>query len=140
MSTDNRSILIPGISGFLAGTIVLVTGTILLIQYGPGDMGKGFATGGTAGIIAFVIILWRVARRPQRTTSFERSFLGKADERDQRVATQAAAVVGVFSIPAVSVAAVAIAIGARSEIVLALLIYALLAVALVSFIVTARKS
>lgn len=140
MSTDNRSILIRGISGFLAGAIVLVTGTIVLIQHGPGNMGKGFAAGGTAVIIAFVIILWRVARRPQRTTSFERSFLGSADERDQRVATQAAAVVGVFSIPAVSVAAVAIAIGARTEIVLALLIYALLAVALVSFIVTARKS
>lgn len=140
MSTDNRSILLRGIAGFLAGTIVLVTGTILLIQYGPGNMGKGFATGGTAVIIAFVFVLWRVARRPQHASSFERSFLGSADERDQRVATKAAAVVGVFSIPAVSVAAVAIAIGARTEIVLALLIYALLAVAVVSFIVTARKS
>lgn len=139
MSTE-RVTITKAVAGFLAASIVLVTGTLLLLRYGPGNMGRGFAVGGATALILFAFAVWRVARRPTDASSFERSFTGVGDERDRRIAERASAVVGLVSIPATGVAAVAVALGAGADAVLAILLYALLAVAVVSEIVVARRS
>lgn len=140
MKTDPKLRLIAYVAGFLGGATLLVTGTILLLNYGPGNMGHGFAVGGTLALAGFAFALWRAVRKPQKASSLERVLAHTADERDNRVATQAAAVVGVVAIVAASFAAVAIAIGAPAEIVSFALVYLLLAVATVSFVVTLRRN
>lgn len=140
MSTKAPVTITKAVGGFLAGSVVLVTGTLLILRYGPGDMGKGFAVGGAAALIAFAFAAWRVTRRPTDATSFERAFTGTGDERDRRIAEKASAVVGLFAIPATGVAAVAVAMGAGADVVLAVLLYALLAVAVVSQLVAVRRS
>jgi len=140
MSTKAPVTVTKAVGGFLAGSIVLVTGTLLILTYGPEDMGKGFAVGGAISLSVFAFAVWRVARKPTDASSFERAFTGAGDERDRTVATKASAVVGLVSIPATGVATVAVAIGADADVVLATLLYALLAVAVVSEVVAARRS
>jgi len=140
MSTKAQVTITKAVGGFLASSIVLVTGTLLLVRFGPGNMGKGFAVGGAAALIVFAFAVWRVARRPTDASSFERSFTGVGDERDRRVAEKASAVVGLVSIPATGVAAVAVAMEASADVVLAVLLFGLIAVAVVSEIGAARRS
>lgn len=140
MSTKAPLTVIKAVSGFLAGSIGLVTGTLLLLAYGPGDMGKGFAVGGAISLSVFAFAVWRVARNPTDASSFERAFTGAGDERDRAVAQKASAVVGLVSIPATGIAAMAVAMGAGADVVLGVLIYSLLAVAVVSTIGAARRS
>ncbi len=141
MSTKTESsLLVRAISGFLGGAFAIVTLVLVLHAYGPASMAKGAAAGGAAMMLVFFVALWRAARRPQRASSFERTFAGTPDERDQRVATESAAVVGVAAIPTVSIAAVAVAIGAPTMPTFAILMYFLIALATVSFIITARRN
>lgn len=140
MRTKTPVTITKAIGGFLAGSVVLLTGTLLLLRFGPGDMGKGFAVGGALSLVVFAVAVWRVARRPTDATSFERTFTGAGDERDRRIAEKASAVVGLVSIPATGVAAVAVALGAGADVVLAVLLYALLTVAVVSEVVALRRS
>lgn len=140
MKTEPESRLIPTNVAFLVAAFVLVTGTLLLMSYGPGNMGRGFAVGGSLALAGFTFALWRAARRPQNASSFERVFTQTGDERDNMVATQAFAVVGVVSIIATSFATVAVAIGAPADIVFVILIYLLLAAAVISFLVALRRN
>jgi hypothetical protein len=140
MSTKATVTVTKAVGGFLAGSIVLMTGTLLILAYGPEDMGKGFALGGAISLSVFAFAVWRVTRRPTDASSFERAFTGAGDERDRMVAEKASAVVGLVSIPATGIAAVAVAMGASADVVLAVLLFGLLAVAVVSEVVAARRT
>ena len=139
MSTDRRP-LVRAIVGLLTAIAVLVPLVVILTQKAPGNMGAGAAVGGGIALIGFTIAAWRTIRGSEKTTTFERSVIGSADERDRLVATKAAAVLGVASLPIASSAAVAVAVGAPAIPVLAIMLYALLAIAVVSFLVIARRT
>ena len=139
MSTDRRPIVKVAF-GLVSGIAVLVPLVILLAKKGPGDMGAGAAAGGGLVLIAFAIAAWRTLRRPARTTTLERSWTGSGDERDRLVATKSAAIVGVSSLPIAGLATAAVAIGAPAVPTLTILLYTLLAIAVVSFLVIARRS
>ena len=139
MSTDRRPI-VKAAFGLVAGIAVLVPLVVLLVEKGPGDMGVGAAVGGGLVLIAFTIAAWRSTRRPASTTTLERSVTGAGDERDSLIATKSAAVVGVASLPLAGFATAAVAVGASATMTLGILLYALLAIAVVSFLVIARRT
>ena len=139
MSTERRPI-VKAAFGLVAGIAVLVPLVVLLVQKGPGDMGAGAAVGGGLVLIAFTVAAWRTIRRPASTTTIERSVTGGGDERDRLVATKSAAVVGVASLPITAIASVAIALEAPAAPTLTIMLYTLLAIAVVSFIVVARRT
>lgn len=139
MSTERRPI-VKAAFGLVAGIAVLVPIVVLLVNKGPGNMGAGAAVGGGLTLIAFTVALWRTIRRPASSTTIERSVTGAGDERDRLVATKSAAVVGVASLPVTGIASVAVAIGAPAIPTLAIMLYTLLATAVVSFIVVSRRT
>ncbi|SDD62190.1 hypothetical protein SAMN05216410_3585 [Sanguibacter gelidistatuariae] len=139
MSTERRPI-VKAAFGLVAGIAVLVPLVVLLVNKAPGNMGAGAAFGGGFVLIAFTIAAWRTARRPDKTTTFERSVTGSADERDRLVATKAAAVLGVASLPITGIATSAVAMGAPATATLGITLYTLLAIAVVSFIVVSRRT
>ena len=142
MSTDTRTRrqLVLAV-GCLLGSIPLLIGTGLLLRaYGPGNMGTGFLQGAAVGLIGAVVLLWRVWRRPDRTTTFERAWTQTGDERDDAVLTSALSVLGLLALPLTGAAAVAIALGAAVEMVLALLLLAEFLVGAISFVVVDRRS
>lgn len=140
MKTDLKNNLIPYLVAFLVAAIALVPGTILLINYGPGNMGRGFAAGGTVALVGLFIIVWRAVHKPHDSTSLERVFTQGADERDTRIVTQSAAAVGLTAIPAVSVAGVAVGLGASGIMVVTIVLFLLIAVATTSFVLALRRN
>lgn len=52
--------------------VVLATG-LLLRAYGPGNMGNGLLGGAGVGLVGCAVVLWRLMRHPDRTTTFERA-------------------------------------------------------------------
>ena len=139
MSTDRRPIVRAGI-GLVAGIAVLVPLVVLLVQKAPGSMGAGAAVGGGLVLVVFTVAAWRTVRRPECSTTFERSFTGSADERDRLVATKAAAVLGVASLPIAGIASAAVAMGAPATPTLAIMLYTLLTIAVTSFVIAARRT
>ena len=139
MSTERRPI-VKAAAGLVAGIAVLVPLVALLVNKAPGNMGAGAAFGGGFVLIAFTIAAWRTVRRPEETTTFERSVTGSADERDRLVATKAASVLGVVSLPLTGIAAVAIAVGAPAIPTLTIMLYTQLTTAVVSFILVSRRT
>ena len=122
---------------FLAA--VIVTG-LLLREHGPGNMGVGMLVGAGVGLAAACFGLWRLIRRPDRATTFERAWSQTGDERDDAVLTRSLAVLGLLSFPLTAVAAIAIGLGAAVEMVLALLLVAELLVGALAFTVINRRS
>ena len=139
MSTDRRAI-VKAAAGLVAGIAVLVPLVVLLVNKGPGNMGAGAAVGGGLTLIAFTVAVWRAVRRPASATTLERSVTGAGDERDRLVATKSAAVVGVASLPIAGFASVAVALGAPAVPTLAIMLYTLLATAVASYILIARRT
>ena len=139
MSTEPRPVVRAAI-GLVSGTAGLVPLVVLLATKGPGDMGAGAAVGGGIVLVLFAAAAWRAARRPARATTVERSLTGTGDERDNLVATRAAAFLGVVSLPATGIATAAVAVGAPAVPTLGVLLYLLLGVAVVSFVVISRRS
>ncbi len=142
MSTDRftgkqlaRFLLIFG-----ATLAVLLTVGLLLREHGPGNMGTGLLQGAALGLVLVAIMGWRLARSPERVTTFERAWSQTGDERDDAVLTRALAVLGLAAFPLTAVAAIAIAFGASVEMCLALLLFAELGVGAVAFVVTNRRS
>ena len=128
------------IAGIGAGLVIVVTGGILLRQHGPGNIGNGFLGGGSLAVAAVAFAAWRSLTRPDRASTFERAFTQSGDERDDAVLTQALAVLGICSLPVTGVAAVTIALGADPAMVMALLLFAELAIGAASFVVVDRRS
>ncbi|HEY8451877.1 MAG TPA: hypothetical protein VIL54_06620 [Natronosporangium sp.] len=121
------------------GIAVLMSGGLLLREYGPGNMGNGFLAGGLIAIAVAGLSWWRSTTRPHTATTFERAFTLTGDERDDAVLTRALAHLGVCTLPLTGVAAAAIAVGAPVHVVLALLMFGQLAVVTVAFVVVSRR-
>ena len=141
MSTDLRpgqkKALAIGVGGV---TLALVIGVgLLLVEHGPGNMGKGFLTGGAVAMVGVAVMWWRTLGRRGRATMFERAWTQTGDERDDAVLTRALAVLGLLAFPLTGAAAVAIGLGATVEMVLALLLCAEVAVGAVAFAVVNRR-
>jgi hypothetical protein len=126
-------------ASFLAASAVLATGTVLLVRYGPGSMGAGFAVGGAVVLVAVAFATWRGLRHPASTTTAERVLTHTGDERDQRIAERAGAVLGMFSLPLTGVAAVLVALGVPALAVLGTLVWALLAIVVIAYAVLTRR-
>jgi hypothetical protein len=142
MSTDQltgkQRALVLGLVGVTAALLV-ATG-LLLREHAPGNMGVGFLQGAGVALLAVAVMGWRVTRRPENTTTFERAWTQTGDERDDAVLTRALAVLGFIAIPLTGVAAIAIGLGAPVEMVLALLLIVEVAVSAVAFVVINRRS
>lgn len=142
MSTDRPSA--QQIATFLlvfGGTLaVVLTLGLLLREHGPGNMGNGLLLGAALGLALAAVMGWRLVRRPERVTTFERAWSQTGDERDDAVLTRALAVLGLASFPLTAAAAIAIAFGASVEMCLALLLFAEIGVGALAFAVIARRS
>ena len=126
---------------FFGATLAIVlTVGLLLREHGPGNMGDGLLQGAAFGLVVAAVMSWRVLRRPERATTFERAWTQTGDERDDAVLTRALAVLGLAAFPLTATAAIAIAFGASVEMCLALLLFAQLGVGAVSFGIIARRS
>jgi drug/metabolite transporter (DMT)-like permease len=121
------------------GIAVIVPGWLYLREHAPGNMGNGFLVGGLVALAAFGVTLWRSARHPDRTTIAERAWTSQGDERDDAVLTSALAVVGVTALPLTGAAAIALALGRDTAMIMALLLIAELLVGVVAFTVQARR-
>ncbi|NEK56496.1 hypothetical protein GCU56_01220 [Geodermatophilus sabuli] len=126
-------------AALVALTLLIVTG-LALREYGPGDMGAGFLWGAAASLAGAGVMAWRVSRRPGSATTFERAWTRTGDERDDALLTRSLAVLGLLAVPLTGVAAIAIGLGARAEMVLTLLLVAEIAVGAVAFAVVDRRS
>jgi len=123
------------------GTLaVVLTLGLLLREHGPGNMGNGLLQGAAFGLVLAAVMGWRLVRRPERVTTFERAWSQTGDERDDAVLTRALAVLGLASFPLTATAAIAVAFGASVEMCLALLLFAELGVGALAFAVVNRRS
>lgn len=127
------------LAGLAAGLVIVVAGGIALREHAPGNMGNGFLAGGLLAVAGAAFASWRAASRPAAASTFERSFTQSGDERDDAVLTQALAVLGICSLPATGVAAVAISLGAGASMVLALLLFGQLAIGAAAFAVANHR-
>lgn len=125
---------------FGAALAVVLTVGLLLREHGPGNMGDGLLQGAAFGLVGAALMGWRVLRRPERATTFERAWTQTGDERDDAVLTRALAVLGLASFPLTATAAIAIAFGASVEMCLALLLFAEIGVGALAFALINRRS
>jgi hypothetical protein len=142
MSTDRPSStqIARGLIVFGVALAVVLTVGLLLREHGPGNMGNGLLLGAAVGLVLAAAMVWRLAKRPKRATTFERAWSQTGDERDDAVLTRALAVLGLSAFPLTAVAAIAIAFGASVETCLALLLFAELGVGVLAFAVINRRS
>jgi DNA-binding XRE family transcriptional regulator len=117
--------------------LAIVVG-LLLRAHAPGGMGNGFLQGAAISLVAAAVMAWRVSRR--RGTTFERAWTRTGDERDDAVLTRSLAVLGLLTLPATGIATVAIALGAGTAMVLALLLGSQVAILGVAFAAISRRS
>lgn len=121
------------------GIVVVVPGGLYLREHAPGNMGNGFLVGGLLALAAFCLVLYRLARHPERATTAERAWTQQGDERDDAVLTSALAVVGMSALPLTGGATIALALGRDTAMVMALLLVAELLVGAVAFVVQTRR-
>lgn len=140
MSTDLHATRNKMLAGLIAAIAVLVPLVYLLARYASDSTAAGAATGGGVVLIGFTIAAWRATHRPARATTLERAVTGNGDERDNDVATRSAAVVGVLALLLTGLSSAAVAAGAPGDVVLPILMYALLATAVVSFAILNRTT
>ena len=125
---------------FLIAIAVLVTAGLLLREYAPGNMGNGFLGGAGLAVVASAVALWRVVRRPESASTFERGWTQSGDERDDAVLTRALAVLGLLSLPTTGAAAIAIALGTGTAPTLGILMFVQIGVFVAAFVVINRRS
>ncbi|MFI6821028.1 hypothetical protein ACIBJE_08735 [Micromonospora sp. NPDC050187] len=142
MSTEGRTAMRKAVvvGVFLAILALLVAVGLLLREHAPGNMGVGFLLGAVVGLLAVLVMTWRLSRRPEGATVFERAWTQTGDERDDAVLTRALAVLGLVAFPLTGVAAIVIALGAEAAMVLGLLLFAEILVGAVAFAVVNRRS
>lgn len=119
--------------------VIIVPGWLYLREHAPGNMGNGFLVGGLVALGAFAVALWRTAAHPERATTAERAWTSQGDERDAAVLTSSLAVVGFAALPLTGAAAIALALGRDTAMVMALLLLAELLVGAVAFVVQVRR-
>ncbi len=125
---------------FLIAIAVLVTAGLLLREYAPGNMGNGFLGGAGLAVVASAVALWRVVRRPESASTFERGWTQSGDERDDAVLTRALAVLGLLALPTTGAAAIAIALGTGTAPTLGILMFVQIGVFAAAFVVINRRS
>lgn len=125
---------------FLVAIAVLVTAGLLLREYAPGNMGNGFLGGAALAVVASAVALWRVMRRPERSTTFERGWTQAGDERDDAVLTRSLAVLGLLAVPTTGIAAIIIALGVQAVATLGVLLFVQIAVFAAAFTMINRRS
>ncbi|MBB3082323.1 hypothetical protein [Geodermatophilus sabuli] len=142
MSTDRRPRTQTALAlGIVLAIIALLVATgLLLREHAPGNMGLGFLQGAAVAMVAGGVVAWRVGRRPERATTFERAWSQTGDERDDAVLTRSLAVLGLLALPLTGVAGIAIGLGAAVQMVVALLLFTQVAVLAVAFAVVNRRS
>lgn len=121
--------------GMAAGLVAVITVGLVLRRWGPGNMGNGALTGGLVTLGLLALAAWRTSKRPERVLTAERALTGAGDERDDVVLTKSAAFLGVLALPLTAVAAVGMALGAATDMVMAVLLWTELLIACVSFAV-----
>lgn len=126
--------------GLAAGAAVIVPLGLLVRDIGPGNMGNGMLVGGALALLGFALAAWRVWFRPDSASSLDRAMVGGGDERDEVVLASALAVSGVTALPLSGLAAVAIALNLRADVVMAVLVFAQAAVLVVAFLVQLRRA
>ncbi len=136
--TAKQKALLIGL-GLLAIAVLVGVG-LLLREYAPGNMGNGFLAGGGLALLGFAVMVWRVTRTPDRTTTFERGWTQSGDERDDAVLTRALAVLGLIAVPLTGAAAIAVALGVEAIAALGVLLFVELAAAALAFTVINRRS
>jgi len=127
-------------AAMVAGLAAVIVTGLLLREHGPGNMGTGLLAGAAVGLAAAGVGIWRVSRRPDSTTTFERAWMRSGDERDDAVLTRALAVLGLASFPLTAVAAIAVGFGTPVEMALALLLFAEIGVGAAAFATVARRN
>ena len=129
-----------GLAAFVGLLGAVVATGLLLRAHGPGNMGNGLLVGAGIGLVGCAVVLWRLTRHPDRTTTFERAWSQTGDERDDIVLTRALAVLGIGAAPLTGVTAILVALGAEVEMMLALLLFAQIGLFAVAFAVIHRRS
>ncbi|MEU4567897.1 hypothetical protein [Micromonospora sp. NPDC023956] len=125
---------------FLAILALLVAVGLLLREHAPGNMGVGFLQGAAVGLLGVLVMAWRLRKRPERATVFERAWTQTGDERDDAILTRALAVLGLVAFPLTGAAAIAIGLGAAAQMVVGVLLLAEILVGAVAFAVINRRS
>lgn len=129
-----------GMGAFLVLLAVVVSTGLMLREYGPGNMGNGLLTGAAVGLAAAGVGLWRITRRPDQATTFERAWTQTGDERDDDVLTRSLAVLGLAAPPLTGATAIAVALGAEVQMMIALLLFAQVGVGAMAFAAIYRRS
>lgn len=125
----------------LAVVLVLMSVVVVLLrEHAPGNMVPGFIIGLGIGIAGALVMAWRVLRRPDRASTFERAWTQTGDEREDALLTRALAVVGLLSLPLVGIGTLTIGFGAEAPMVMTLLLGALAVTGLLSFAVFNHRS
>ena len=136
LTARQRTLTGAGVALALAALVGL---GLVLREHAPGDMGNGFLVGGGLALVAAGIGAWRVTRRPDQASTFERAWSQRGDERDDAVLTRSLAVLGLLSLPLAAAAVVAIALGALVSATLTLLLLAEVVVLAVAFVLVNRR-
>lgn len=136
-TTKQKTLVVGLLTATLTAVIVI---GLLLREHGPGNMGVGFLQGAAVSLVVTCVAAWRLYRRPESATTFERAWSQTGDERDDAVLTRSLAVLGLLTFPLTGVAVVAIGLGAPVEVMLALLLAAEVTVGAVAFMVINRRS
>ncbi|AUZ88510.1 hypothetical protein CVO76_13345 [Arthrobacter agilis] len=121
MQTDthfSRTVVGLGILGVILALVTVAV--VLLREHAPGDMIPGFLVGLGIGVAGALVMAWRVFRRPERASTFERAWTQTGDEREDTLLTRALAVVGLASLPLVGITTLAIGFGAEAPMVMTL--------------------
>ncbi|WBB88824.1 hypothetical protein [Verrucosispora sp. WMMC514] len=142
MSTEGRNTtrMMIFVAVLLAFTALVIAIGLGLREHAPGNMGAGFLQGAAIGLLAILLMAWRLSKRPDRATTFERAWTQTGDERDDAVLTRALAVLGLAAFPLTAASAIAVALGAEPLIVLTMLLFAQIGVGGVAFPVINRRS
>ncbi|MFI6230208.1 hypothetical protein ACIBCR_23210 [Micromonospora echinospora] len=142
MSTEGRTAMRKAVvvGVFLAIVALLVAVGLLLREHAPGNMGVPFLQGAAVGLLAVLVMVWRLSKRPEQTTVLERAWSQTGDERDDAILTRALAVLGLVAFPLTGAAAIAIGLGVAAQMAIGLLLLAEILVGAIAFAVINRRS
>lgn len=123
----------------VAGLLALAAAVVTFAVRVDLETAMGALTGGAVVLIAIAVLGWRARRRRAQASSALRVIGGTADEREQRLALEALAVVGLVALVASALAGAAALAGVDPQLLLELLPWVLMASGAITFAVGARR-